>query len=181
MWSVPVTKLISVKSNPERIACQIPGPCVFVVLKPSCGALCWWDSAARIHSVSRRAEVIPVGGAVSVALPRPPLWPHGLEPARLPYAGGSPGKNTAVGCHSLLRAIFLTQGSNPHLLCLLHWQVGSLPGEPRAREGDFPAGGGGADFGSQRPLCLCLQNPLDAGAWRAAVPRVTRLGTAEES
>ena len=23
--------------------------------------------------------------------------------------------------------IFLTQGSNPHLLCLLHWQAGSLP------------------------------------------------------
>ena len=25
------------------------------------------------------------------------------------------------------QGIFLTQGSNPHLLCLLHWQVGSLP------------------------------------------------------
>ena len=27
----------------------------------------------------------------------------------------------------LLQGIFLTQGSNPHLLCLLHWQAGSLP------------------------------------------------------
>ena len=35
-----------------------------------------------------------------------------------------PGKNTGVGCHFLLHGIFLTQGSN---LCLLHWQVGSLP------------------------------------------------------
>ena len=26
-----------------------------------------------------------------------------------------------------LQGIFLTQGLNPHLLCLLHWQVGSLP------------------------------------------------------
>ena len=26
----------------------------------------------------------------------------------------------------------LTQGSNPHLLCLLHWQAGSLPLMPRA-------------------------------------------------
>ena len=51
MWSVPVTKLISVKSNPERIACQIPGPCMFVVLKPSYGALCWWDSARCPHSL----------------------------------------------------------------------------------------------------------------------------------
>ena len=34
-----------------------------------------------------------------------------------------PGKNTGVGCHSLLQGIFLDQGSNPHLL---HWQAGSL-------------------------------------------------------
>ena len=27
----------------------------------------------------------------------------------------------------LLQGIFLTQGSNPQLLCLLHWQVDSLP------------------------------------------------------
>ena len=39
----------------------------------------------------------------------------------------SPGKNTLVGCHALFQGIFLTQGSNTHLLCLLHWQVGSLP------------------------------------------------------
>ena len=25
-----------------------------------------------------------------------------------------------MGCHSLLQEIFLSQGSNPHLLCLLH-------------------------------------------------------------
>ena len=37
------------------------------------------------------------------------------------------GKNTGVGCHFLLQRIFLTQGSNPYLLWLLHWQVNSLP------------------------------------------------------
>ena len=31
-----------------------------------------------------------------------------------------PGKNPGVGCHVLLQGIFLTEGSNPHLLCLLH-------------------------------------------------------------
>ena len=31
--------------------------------------------------------------------------------------------NTGVSCHFLLQGIFLTWGSNPHLLCLLHWQV----------------------------------------------------------
>ena len=34
---------------------------------------------------------------------------------------------TGAGCHFLLQNIFLTQGSNAHLLCLLHWQVDSLP------------------------------------------------------
>ena len=33
------------------------------------------------------------------------------------------GKITGVGCHFLLQGIFLTQGLNPCLLCLLHWQV----------------------------------------------------------
>ena len=42
-----------------------------------------------------------------------------------PMSMGFPGKNTGVGCHFLLQGIFLTQGSNPHLLCLLHWQASS--------------------------------------------------------
>ena len=32
-----------------------------------------------------------------------------------------------MGCHLLLQGTFPTQGSSPHLRCLLHWQVGSLP------------------------------------------------------
>ena len=44
--------------------------------------------------------------------------------------GSSPweslGKNTGEGCHALLQGIFPTQGLNPHLLSLLHWQAGSL-------------------------------------------------------
>ena len=39
---------------------------------------------------------------------------------------GFPGKNTGVGCHILLQGVFQTQGSNPYLLHLLHWQAGSL-------------------------------------------------------
>ena len=38
-----------------------------------------------------------------------------------------PGKNTGVACQFLLQGIFPAQGSNPHLLSLLHWQVDSLP------------------------------------------------------
>ena len=35
-----------------------------------------------------------------------------------------------MGCHALLQGISLTQGLNPHLLYLLHWQAGSLPLAP---------------------------------------------------
>ena len=35
-------------------------------------------------------------------------------------------KNTGGGCHALLQGIFLTQGSNPRLLKLLHWQASFL-------------------------------------------------------
>ena len=34
--------------------------------------------------------------------------------------------NTGVGCHFLLQEIFLSQGSNPCLLSLLHSQADSL-------------------------------------------------------
>ena len=56
-------------------------------------------------------------------------------PTRLLWPWDYPGKNTGVGCHFLLQRIFLTQESNPCLLCLLHWQADSLPlshlGSPR--------------------------------------------------
>ena len=55
------------------------------------------------------------------------LQPHGLSPCRLLCPWNSPGKNPGVGCHFLPQGIFSTQGSNPSLLRLLHWQVGSLP------------------------------------------------------
>ena len=38
-----------------------------------------------------------------------------------------PGKNSGMGCHALLQGIFLTQGLNPPLVCLLHWQAIFLP------------------------------------------------------
>ena len=44
------------------------------------------------------------------------LQPHGLQPARLLWQWNFPGKNTGVGCHSLLQGIFPTQGLKLHLL-----------------------------------------------------------------
>ena len=55
-----------------------------------------------------------------------------------PCPWDSPGQNTGVGCYALFQGIFPTQGSNPCLLCLLNWQVGSLPLAPPGK----PFGGG---------------------------------------
>ena len=69
--------------------------------------------------------------ASSVASVMSDSWrPHRLQPARLLHPRDSPGKNTGVGCQALLQGISSTQGSNLPLLCLLHWQAGSLPLAP---------------------------------------------------
>ena len=46
--------------------------------------------------------------------------PIDCSPPGSSVLGDSPGKNTGVSCHAFLQGIFLTQGSNPCLLCLLH-------------------------------------------------------------
>ena len=64
---------------------------------------------------------------------------YGWQPTRLPTRLLCPwdplGKNVGVNCHDLLQGILPTQGQNPHLLRLQHWQAGSLPlvqpGRPR--------------------------------------------------
>ena len=50
-----------------------------------------------------------------------------LYPTRLLCLWDFSGKNTGVGCHFLPLGIFLTQGVKQYLLCLLPWQVDSLP------------------------------------------------------
>ena len=51
-------------------------------------------------------------------------WPPSTTVCQAPLSWDFPGKKTGVGCHFLLQGIYLTQGSNKHLL---HWQVDSLP------------------------------------------------------
>ena len=55
------------------------------------------------------------------------LWTEALQ---APLSMGFSRQEYWSGCHALLQEIFLDQGSNPRLLCLLHWQVGSLPLAP---------------------------------------------------
>ena len=48
------------------------------------------------------------------------LRPFDWSPAVCSVHGIFSGKNTGVGCHTLLQYIFPTQGWNPDLLRLLH-------------------------------------------------------------
>ena len=43
------------------------------------------------------------------------------------YPWNCPGKNSLAGCCFLLQGILPTQGLNPRLMHLLHWQVDFLP------------------------------------------------------
>ena len=52
--------------------------------------------------------------------------PTDCNPPGCSVHGSFWAKNTGVGCHFLPQGIFLTQGLNPHLSCLLHWQADSL-------------------------------------------------------
>ena len=48
------------------------------------------------------------------------LLSQGLDSTRFLCSWDFPGNNTGVSCHFLFQGIFLTQGSNPRLPCLLH-------------------------------------------------------------
>ena len=65
------------------------------------------------------------------------------------------GKNTGVGSHTLLQGILTTQESNPCLLCLLHWQAGSLPLAPP-----------GEPIKAHVTLYLSIVYPLDHGTFQ---------------
>ena len=56
------------------------------------------------------------------------LQPHGLYVAhQAPLSMEFSRKKTEVDFHFLLQGIFLTQGSNSRLLCVLHLQADSVP------------------------------------------------------
>ena len=76
------------------------------------------------NSVSLQSPCAP-GHAFSVASLCDPQGQH----TRLFCPWNFPGKDTGGGCHFLLHLslLFPTQGLNMSLLCLLHWQVDSLP------------------------------------------------------
>ena len=74
-----------------------------------------------------------------------------------------------MGCHAVLQGTFPTQGSNRHVLCLLHWQASSLllapPGKPLK---NLLA----ASFINQAPVLSPILGFafLDRGIWFSFVP-----------
>ena len=70
-------------------------------------------------------------GSSACVLSRVWLFCDPWTPTRRLCPRSFPGKNTGA-CHFLLQEIFPTQGSDPWLLHLLHWQGDSLPlAQPR--------------------------------------------------
>ena len=98
----------------------------------------------------------PCGGvcAKSCQSCRTPCHPMDCSLPGSSVHGNSPGKSPGVGCHAFLQGIFLTQGSNPRPLHLLHCS-GFLTGEPLGKL---------CPSGSQEqtasyfclPVCMCV-------------------------
>ena len=80
--------------------------------------------------------------------------------------GDSPDKNTGVGCHALLQEIFLTQGSNPSFLCLLHWQADSLPLVPPGKPWEVTKPMEGQTSSLDYPLCVLTAQILQREGMR---------------
>ena len=122
--------------------------------------------------------------------PRPP-WTAAHQ---APLSRGFPRQEYLSGLQACLHVIFPTQGSNLHLLVLMHWQVGSLPlapsgvlpGDSVGKESSCHAGDLGSIPGLGRSLgrwnsnlfqYSCLENSMDREAWQATGHGVTKSWT----
>ena len=93
--------------------------------QPASPLPCFWTYS---HSVLCSDDIVLRANGCRRAQPCPILCnPMDCSLPGSSAHGNSPGKNTGVGCCALLQGIFSTQGLNLSLLCLLHWQVNSLP------------------------------------------------------
>ena len=102
---------------------QVCRPALTVQMLPSCGA-----------ALSLLPFILSV---CSCSVVSDSLRPSGLQSSRFLCPWNIPDKNTGVGCLFLFQGIFLTQGLNPCLLRLLHWQAGSLPTAPPGKPSPF--------------------------------------------
>ena len=78
--------------------------------------MCSIGACVVLPTEQRSRDVSQLALCVSRSVVSDSLQTHGLQPATLLCPWDFPGKNTEVGCHSLLQRIFLTQGLTPGLL-----------------------------------------------------------------
>ena len=124
-----------------------------------------------------------------------------LQEDSLPAEPQGKPKNIGLDCHTLLQKIFLTQGSNPDLLCLLHcrqilyhWATscsvlqgifpiqGSNPGLPHCRLILYSLGHRvttAAAAAKSLQSCPTLCDPIDGSLPGSAVPGILQARTLE--
>ena len=92
-------------------------------------AACWY-SFIPFHLISHTSTKCPLplpvvhGKLLQLCLTL--FGPMDCSPPGSSVHGDSPGMNTGMG-------YLCTKGWNPHFLCLLRWQVGSLPLAPSGK------------------------------------------------
>ena len=79
-----------------------------------------------------------------------------------PLSMGFSRQGDWVGCHALLQGIFPTQGWNPCLSSLLHWQVGSLPPAPPGKPWSSPEQEIKWQQETEVKLLTLISNPLQS-------------------
>ena len=91
-----------------------------------------WKRGFLLSSLAPSCNMSVKSESVSHSVLSDTATPRTLS-RQAPLSRASPDKNTGVGCHALLRRVFLTRGWNLCLFCLLHWQTGSLPLTPSGK------------------------------------------------
>ena len=110
------------------------------------------------------------------------LRPYGPVACQAPQSMGFFRYEYRSGLPCPPPGIFPTQGLNLCLLCLLHWQAGSLPltlpGKPKHcfNKSLYWLQGFPSDSGNSLQYS-CLENPTDRGAWRTTVHGVSESWT----
>ena len=93
--------------------------CALLMGEQNCSTSCERDLAITNRTTQVQwTKCVHVCSAASVVSDA--LQLHEPYPTRLLCPWDFPGKNIGVDCHAQLQGIFLTQESNPRLLCLLH-------------------------------------------------------------
>ena len=91
-----------------RVSCSVPYQLLFGLIYSVCYFI---KSGVCLTETQKLLVALVVSSS---------LQPHELQRTRFLCSRDFQGKNTGLGCHSLLQGIFPTQGFNPSLQLVLH-------------------------------------------------------------